>query len=99
MAEEISDPLLSLIREQGLIDDLQYEDVVAEHQRNATPIIQVLQDAGVMKLHDILHVMAGTLGTEVVSLKDREFPPELLKMLPANVARMYRCIPVALNGT
>jgi len=98
MAEEISDPLLALIKEQGLIDDLQYEDVVAEHQRNATPIIQVLQDSGVMKLDDILQVMAGTLGTEVVSLKDREFSPELLKMLPANVARMYNCIPVALNG-
>src|SRR5471030_916973 len=98
MSEEISDPLLSLIKEQGLIDELQYEDVVAEHQRNATPSIQVLQDTGVMKLHDILQVMAGNLGTEVVALKDREFSPELLKMLPANVARMYRCIPIALNG-
>jgi type IV pilus assembly protein PilB len=99
MSEEISDPLLSLIREQGLIDDLQYEDVIGEHQRNATPIIQVLQDTGVMKLHDILQVMAGAIGTEVVTLKDREFSPELLKMVPANVAKMYRCIPVAWNGS
>jgi len=98
MAEEISDPLLSLIREQGLIDDLQYEDVVAEHQRNATPIIQVLQDTGVMKLHDILQVMAGALGTEIVSLRDREFSPELLNMVPANVAQMYRCVPVSWSG-
>ena len=98
MSEEISDPLLSLIREQGLIDDLQYEDVVAEHQRNGTPIIQILQDTGVMKLHDILQVMAGTLGTEVVTLRDREFSPDLLKMVPANVAKMYRCVPVAWTG-
>jgi len=99
MSEEISDPLLSLIRERGLIDDLQYEDVVGEHQRNATPIIQVLQDTGVMKLDDILQVMAETLGTEVVSLKEREYSPELLQMLPSNVAQMYRCIPIAWNGT
>ena len=98
MPQEISDPLLSLIKELGLIDDLQYEDVVAEHQRNATPIIQILQDTGVMKLHDILQVMANTLGTEVVSLKDRELSPELVKMVPTNVAQMYRCVPVALNG-
>ena len=32
MPEEISNPLLSLIKEQGLIDDLQYEEVVAEIQ-------------------------------------------------------------------
>src|SRR5476649_1072798 len=99
MSEEISDPLLALIREQGLIDDLQYEDVVGEHQRNATPIIQVLQDTGVMKLHDILQVMANALGTEVVALKDRESSPELLKMVPANVAQMYRCVQVAFDGS
>jgi type IV pilus assembly protein PilB len=99
MSEEISDPLLTLIKEQGLIDDLQYEEVVGEHQRNATPIIQVLQDTGVMKLHDILQVMADTLGTEVVALRDREISPELLKMVPANVAQMYRCIPIAFDGS
>src|SRR5882724_11789238 len=98
MPEEISDPLLSLIKEQGLIDDLQYEEVVGEYQRNATPVIQILQDTGVMKLHDILHVMAANIGTEVVALKDREFSPELLKMIPANVAQMYRCVPVAFDG-
>src|ERR1700685_33897 len=98
MAEEISNPLLTLIKEQGLIDDLQYEEVVAEHKRNATPIIQILQDSGVMKLDDILHIMADSLGTEIVSLKDREIPPDLVKLVPSNVARMYRCIPVALKG-
>ena len=33
MAEDISNPLLSLVREQGLIDDLQLEDVLAEIKR------------------------------------------------------------------
>ncbi|HEU6449013.1 MAG TPA: type II secretion system ATPase GspE [Verrucomicrobiae bacterium] len=99
MAQEISDPLLSLIREQGMIDDLQYEDVVAEYQRNATPIIQILQDTGAMKLDDILHVMANAIGSEVVQLKDVDFTQELVQMVPANVARMYRCLPIAANGT
>src|SRR2546430_2767305 len=98
MPEEISDPLLSLIREQGMIDDLQYEEVVAEHQRNATPIAQILQDTGVMKMDDILHVMANAIGADVVSLRDREISPELIKIVPANVARMYHCIPVGLKG-
>jgi type IV pilus assembly protein PilB len=100
MAEEISNPLLALIREQGLIDDLQYEEVVAELKRNNTPVMQVLQDFGIMKLDDILHVMANHIGAEIVSLKDREISPDLLGTVPANVARMYQCIPVAMsNGT
>jgi len=99
MAEEISSPLLSLIKEQGLIDDLQYEEVVAEIKRSGAPVIEVLQDFGVMKLDDILHVMATNLGTEVVSLRDKEFSPELVQMIPAKVARMYHCVPIALNGS
>ncbi len=98
MAEEISSPLLTLIREQGLIDDLQYEEVASEFARNATPVIQILQDAGVMKLPDILQVVANALGTEVVSLKDREITADVLKCIPAKVAQMYHCLPVALNN-
>jgi type IV pilus assembly protein PilB len=100
MPEEISNPLLSLVRDQGLIDDLQYEEVASELKRSGAPVFQLLQDFGIMKVDDILHVMAANLGTEVVSLRDREFPPDLLKTIPANVARMYHCLPVALkNGT
>jgi type IV pilus assembly protein PilB len=98
MAEEISNPLLSLVKEQGLVDDLQYEEVATELKRSGTPVFQLLQDFGIMKLDDILQVMASNLGTEVVSLRDREFSPDLLKTIPANVARMYHCVPVALNN-
>ncbi|MCC6821752.1 MAG: hypothetical protein IT579_13550, partial [Verrucomicrobia subdivision 3 bacterium] len=46
MAEEISNPLLSLVKEQGLIDDLQYEEVAGEVKRNGTPVFQALQNFG-----------------------------------------------------
>jgi len=64
MSDEINSPLLSLIHGQGLIDDLQYEEVAGELKRNAAPAIQVLQDFGIMKLDDILHVVATALGTK-----------------------------------
>ena len=98
MAEDISNPLLALVREQGLIDDLQYEEVVAELRRSNAPAIQLLQDFGIMKLDDILHVIAGHIGADVVSLNDREFQPELLQTVPAKVAQMYHCLPVAVNN-
>jgi len=99
MTEEINSPLLSLLREQGMLDDLQYEEVAGEIKRNASPVIQVLQDFGIMKLPDILHVMATALGTEVVQLKGREIPPEVFKLIPAKVAQMYHCLPVGIvNG-
>jgi type IV pilus assembly protein PilB len=95
MAEEILNPLLALIKEQALIDDLQFEEVVAEHKRAGTSVIQILQDFGIMDLDTILQIEANHLGVPVVALKDVDFNLELLRNIPANTARMYRCIPVA----
>ncbi len=97
MAEEVSSPLLSLVKELGLIDDLQYEEVAAEFKRSGTPVISLLQDFGIMQMDDILQVMANYLGTKVISLRDVQFTPELLKTIPANVARMYQCLPIATH--
>ena len=44
MSEDISNPLLSLIKEQSLIDDLQYEEVLGEFKRTGKPASQILQD-------------------------------------------------------
>src|SRR3984957_3301162 len=98
MAEEISDPLLSLVKENQLVDDLQYEEVVAEFKRGGTGVIQLLQDFGIMSLDDILQVEAHHIGSQVVSLRDREFAPDLVKIVPANVARMYQCVPVSADN-
>ena len=96
MPEEISNPLLSLVRDQGLIDDLQYEEVAAEHKRAGTPVVQILQDFGIMDLENILHVIGNYMGAEVVSLKETEVPKDVIKSIPANTARMYRCFPVGM---
>src|SRR5437870_13188167 len=96
MPEEIQSPLLALIKEQNLIDDLQYEEVAAEFKRSSKPVQQILQDFGVMDLDTILHVMAEHLGTQVISLRDREVPPQLLHTSPSATARMYQLLPVDL---
>ena len=98
MAEEISDALLNLLHGQGTLDDFQFEELSGEMRRNAKPAIQLLEDFGIMKLNDILHVMASALGTTVVSLKEREISPEVLKTIPAKVAQMYCCLPVGLDN-
>ena len=99
MPEEISSPLLSLIKEQGLIDDLQYEEVAAEHKRSGTQIVQILQDFGMMDLDSILQAEANYMGAEVVALGERDFTPELLQTISANTARMYRCMPVGMANS
>lgn len=99
MPEDISIPLLALIKEQGLIDDLQYEEVAAEYKRTGTDVFHILQNFGIMDGDAILQVMANYLGAEVVSLHDKEFSPQLIKTVSAATARMYRCFPVQLTDS
>jgi type IV pilus assembly protein PilB len=99
MSEEISNPLLSLIKEKGLIDDLQFEEVSGEFKRSGKPVMQILQDFGIMELDDILQVIADHLSTEVVKIKEAELSPELVKTVPAKTARMYQCVPVSFDGS
>ncbi len=99
MAEEVSSPLLALVKEQGLIDDLQYEEVAGEFKRSGKQVIQILQDFGIMDLDTVLQVIANHLSTEVIAIRS-DLPPEVIAAVPAKTARMYSCLPVGLeNGT
>jgi type IV pilus assembly protein PilB len=99
MSDEISNPLLALVKEQGMVDDLQYEEVVGELKRSGKSVFQILQDFGIMTADDILQVEANYLGVEVVSLKGMEVPKAALACIPGNSAKMYRCLPVSLEGS
>ncbi len=99
MPEEILNPLLSLIKENSAIDDLQYEEVLAEFKRTGKSASQILQDFGIMEMDAILQIIANHVGTEVVSLANRELSPQLIQTISAKTARMYGCLPVGLSGS
>jgi type IV pilus assembly protein PilB len=99
MPTSVSSPLLELIKSQNLLDDLQLEEVKEEHNRSGKPISEILQDFGFLDLDAQLQVIANHLGTEVIQLSQRELTPEILSIVPAETARMYKCLPVAVYDT
>jgi type IV pilus assembly protein PilB len=96
MPGNVSSPLLDLIRAQGLLDDLQLEEVIEEHNRNGKPFSEILQDFGFLDMDTQLQLIANHLGTEVIQLSTRELTPEILSAIPPDAARMYKCLPVAV---
>jgi len=98
MAEAISHPLIALIRERGLLDALQIEEIGQEVQRSGKSVIQILQDYGLLDLDSILQIMADHLGTMVVTLEADTIPPEAIAAVPNETARMYQVVPMALYG-
>src|SRR4051794_16552010 len=99
MPDFLSNPLLALIKEQGLIDDLQLEEVTQEQGRSGKSIAQILHDFGIVEMETQLQIVATHLGTEVVDLSERELGPELVHLLPRTVARTHVAVPVADYGS
>jgi len=99
MADIESNPLLALLKDRSLLDDLQLEEVMQEHSRTGKPVMQLLQDFSLLDVNSILQVMAEHLGTEVVELRGREIPPEAIQAVSAATARMHQCIPLELIGS
>ena len=98
MAEAISHPLIALIRERGLLDALQIEEIGQEVQRSGKSVVQILQDYGLLDLDSILQIMADHLGTMVVTLEPDTIPPEAIAAVSNETARMYQVVPMALYG-
>ena len=96
---EATNPLLELIREQGLVDDLQYEEALSEHKRSGESIFQILQNFGIMDADSILQAEANYLSAEVVSLRNRDISKDVLKLFPGAQARALECIPVDDDGS
>ncbi len=99
MQEYNSDPLLALIKERSLIDDLQFEEVQQEMARTGKSSGEILSDFGLVDTDTQLQLIAESLGTEVVNLDNIQFTPELLANMPAGTARMYQCVPVEDFGS
>jgi type IV pilus assembly protein PilB len=98
MSDIRSHPLLEIIRTRGILDDLQIEDVVAEQERGAKPLYDVLSDFGFLDKETQLQIIAEELGTQVVQIKEEAISPEVRALLPAATARVQRALPVALYG-
>ncbi len=100
MSANVTDPLLALIRDAGLIDDLQIEEVTQENTRTGKTISAILIERAILDLDGQLQMMADHLGTEVVrNLSTMDIPPEVIKSVPPATARMYQCMPIELIGT
>lgn len=98
MSDSLSNPLLALIKDRKLVDDLQLEEVLQEQARSGKSISQILQDFGLVDMDTQLQIIAEHLSTSVMNIDDLEYTPELLAAIPPATARMYQCLPVGLAG-
>jgi type IV pilus assembly protein PilB len=91
--------LLAFLRDNSVIDETQYFDLLEELERTGKPIEEVIANSGVIKLTDMYQLIASTLGTEVVDVTNMEFPHTLLSIIPPQTARLQGVLPLDYDGT
>jgi type IV pilus assembly protein PilB len=84
-----------LFVEQRVLDTSQVDDVLQEAHLNGKPIVQAFVDSGFVDEHGFYQVIADALGTECVDLADQEIAPEILRLIPAGLARLHQALPLA----
>src|SRR2546428_6387502 len=92
--------VLDLFVDQNVLQKAQADDVLTEAQQNGKTIVQAMVDGGFMDEAGFYHTVAEGIGAEFIDLNDREIGPEVVKIIPAGLARLHRALPVELvDGT
>jgi len=95
---EYKDPLLQQLFDDQQITPRQAEELLDEHERMGKPIRELLVDLDIMTEEAVLEAIARQLGTEVVDIVHMTVPNEVIRAVPASVARMYNVIPLKMDS-
>ncbi|HMO05649.1 MAG TPA: GspE/PulE family protein [Kiritimatiellia bacterium] len=99
MAElEFKDALLQQLFDDQQITPKQAEEVLDEHERMGKPVRELLVDMDIMTEEAVLEAIARLIGTEVVDIVHMDIPADVIRTVPASVARMYNVVPIRMDS-
>jgi type IV pilus assembly protein PilB len=78
----------------GLIDEFQLEAALGQQQRWGGRIGRALVSCGFIEEATLVRVLAQVLRLPVADLRDKRPAPDVLELLPAELAEKYACIPL-----
>ncbi len=83
-----------LLLDAGKTTEDQLEEVYEEHDRTGRDFVTVLYNYEIISEDELLELIAESLGTEVVSIKQGEVPEEVIAKVPVDIARLYNVVPI-----
>jgi type IV pilus assembly protein PilB len=85
-----------LFVEQRVLEASQVEDVLTEVELNGKSVAQAIIDGGYIDERGFYQTMAEALGTDYVDLTNYEIAPEVLRFVPAGMARLHGALPIGI---
>ena len=87
-------PLVEIVRDNGFIDEAQAEELVRAHIETGKPYKALILELGVLSEEDLLSLMAGSQGTDVIDLSTVVCDDALKSLIPVASVRLHGVIPV-----
>src|SRR5437762_2682143 len=87
-----------LFVEQRVLEPSQAEDVLTEVELNGKSVAQAIIDGGYVDERGFYQTMAEALGTDYIDLTECEITQEVLRFVPAGLARLHGALPIDMVG-
>ncbi len=86
--------VLEILLENGTVTAEQVDRARSSSAKKDMSAVDMLIDQNVLSESDVLSVLAGQLGMEIVKLQGVDIPLEIRDTIPVEIARRYRVVPV-----
>jgi type IV pilus assembly protein PilB len=83
-----------ILVEEGLITPQQLEQALHQQSRDDQPLGRILINRGMVKESDLVAALAKQIGFRFVDLSDYLIEPTAASLIPEQVARRYRALPI-----
>src|SRR5437764_934716 len=87
-----------LFVEQRVLEPSQAEDVLTEVELTGRRVAQPIIDGAYVDQRGFYQTMAGALGTDYIDLTEYEIAQEVLRFVPAGMARLHGALPIDMVG-
>ncbi len=87
-------PILALILENGFIEEDQAQALIREHVTSGKPYKELVLAMDLLGEEDLLTLMAGSQGTDVIDLSTVTFDSDLTELIPAASVHLHTIVPV-----
>ncbi|MGQ9592332.1 MAG: GspE/PulE family protein [Planctomycetota bacterium] len=95
----LKEPLLSRLREKGRIPWSRLDELVKESDSDVARFSELAIRLGYLDRAEAGSIVASSLGRAYLKLADTLFQPEVVELLPCELAIKYRAIPVYKMGS
>jgi type IV pilus assembly protein PilB len=91
--------LAEILLEQGLVSQEQLQEAMNEQQASGKRLGKILIDMGIVKEQDLVAALAKQIGMTFVDLGDHSIDGAAAALLPEQIARRYRALPIGFEDS